>query len=106
LDVLIQYIVTLAVSDGFNENELFNEVKTTFTYQNLTKFEWNWCLNFVTNHTGPLKEYMQYSKVKNDGDFYYADDKKIIRMHKLSIGTITSDLSMKIRFMRGGTVEL
>ena len=48
MDVLIQYMVTLAVSDGFTANELFNEVKTTFAFADLTRSEFNQLLDFIT----------------------------------------------------------
>lgn len=36
-DVLIQYLVTLGVSDGFEPDSLYEEVKSTFAYQTLNK---------------------------------------------------------------------
>ena len=40
-DVLVQYLNTLAVSDGFVPSEIFEEVKTTFCYQTMTEENWN-----------------------------------------------------------------
>ena len=41
MDVLIQFMVTLAVSDGFRADELFNEVKTTLCLcRSLTRKEY------------------------------------------------------------------
>ena len=34
-DVLIQYVITLAVSEGFRPDSLFVELKQTFAYQTL-----------------------------------------------------------------------
>ncbi|MCB0644319.1 MAG: DEAD/DEAH box helicase, partial [Phaeodactylibacter sp.] len=41
-DVLIQYLVTLAVSDGFVPDEIWVEVTTTFCYQSISREEWAW----------------------------------------------------------------
>lgn len=37
LDVLLQFMITLAVGDGFDPEKLYLEIKTTFCYQNLNK---------------------------------------------------------------------
>jgi len=38
-DVLIQYLMTLAVSEGFDPNEIYEEVKQTFCYESMTREE-------------------------------------------------------------------
>ncbi len=47
-DVLVQYLITLAVSDGFKPSQIFKEVTKTFCYQALTADQWQWILNFIT----------------------------------------------------------
>ena len=39
-DVLIQYLNTLAISDGFRPDEIFAEVKSTYCYRYLLQYEW------------------------------------------------------------------
>ncbi|HMT12512.1 MAG TPA: DNA ligase-associated DEXH box helicase, partial [Ignavibacteria bacterium] len=46
-DVLIQYLVTLAVSDGFDEESTFLEVVSTFAFQTLRRDEWMWIMKFI-----------------------------------------------------------
>ena len=41
-DVLLQYLTTLAISDGFYPDEIYEEVRQTFCYQTLTKDQWHW----------------------------------------------------------------
>ncbi|MEE3243146.1 MAG: DEAD/DEAH box helicase, partial [Bacteroidota bacterium] len=47
-DVLIQYLTTLAVSDGFYPAEIYQEVKQTFCFQAMSDEQWRWILNFIT----------------------------------------------------------
>jgi len=47
-DVLVQYLCTLAVSDGFLPDEILPEIQQTFCYQTLTTDQWHWFLNFIT----------------------------------------------------------
>ncbi|MCB0585058.1 MAG: DEAD/DEAH box helicase, partial [Phaeodactylibacter sp.] len=47
-DVLLQYLVTLAVSEGFRPEEIYGEVKGTYSFSSMTEDEWAWCLDFIT----------------------------------------------------------
>ncbi len=107
-DVLIQYLITLAVSDGFDEEQVFNEVISTFAYQTLRRDEWNWIIKFITSGGDSLKNYDEYKKVIFEEGLYMLKDRRKSLFHKLSIGTIDSDVSMNIRYMSGkslGTIE-
>lgn len=105
LDVLIQYVVTLAVSDGFLPNQIFKEVRSTFAYQTLSEPEWEWVLTFITTGGKSLSRYQEYSKAIIDEDGYYkVEDRRIARRHRMSIGTITSDSMLRVKYMTGGTL--
>jgi len=107
-DVLVQYLVTLAVSEGFRPGQLYRELKSTFAYQTLTEQEWNWILNFITTGGKSLGQYDEYSKVVDEDGVYKVVDKKIARRHRMSIGTIASDSMMKVKYMKGtslGNIE-
>lgn len=103
-DVLIQYAITLAVSDGFKPDELFKEVKTTFSYQTLSEKEWNWIMNFITTGGKSLNSYDEYSKVVVEDGLYKVQDNKIKRRHRMSIGTIASDTMMRVKYLNGATL--
>src|SRR5690606_15633395 len=47
-DVLIQYLVTLAISEGFRAEETFKEVKGTHCFSSITQDEFNECLLMIT----------------------------------------------------------
>ncbi|WP_409029569.1 ligase-associated DNA damage response DEXH box helicase [Gracilimonas sediminicola] len=108
-DVLIQYLVTLAVSDGFYPDEIFTEVKDTFAYQTLSEKEWKGILRFITVGGKSLSRYNEYSKVEIDEDrLYKVTSRKIARRHRMSIGTIASDAMLRVKYMSGrslGAVE-
>ncbi len=105
LDVLTQYVNTIAAGDGFYPDELKREIKTSYTYRNLSDEDWNWVLQFVTTGGKALKRYEDYQKVSIDDDgLYVMTNKKISRRHKFSIGTIVADPALKVRFITGGYV--
>lgn len=107
-DVLIQYLMTLAVSDGFRGEELYQEIIKTYAFQSVSKEEWQYLLNIIVNGCDTLQAYDEYQKVIHEDGFYYVNDKKVILKHKLSIGTIVSEGMMQIKLVKGtylGTVE-
>lgn len=108
-DVLIQFLVTLAVGEGFEPQSLFELVKKTKSYEDLSLEDYQWVLEFITKGGSSLGSYDDYLKVVVDEDgMHRVKNKKIAMKHRLSMGTIVSDVSMKVKFKNGaylGTVE-
>jgi ATP-dependent Lhr-like helicase len=104
-DVLVQYLNTLAVSDGFFPDEIYDEVKKTFCYQNITKEKWNWILNFITNGSQSLQAYDEYKKVEIQENGLFKINSRLIAMHhRMQIGTIVGDAVLNVKFLSGGYI--
>lgn len=104
-DVLIQYLVTLAVGNGFFPKEIFPEIKSTFCFQGITEEQWNWCLNFITLGSQSLQAYDEYKKVEVTPEgLFKVENRQIAMMHRLSIGTIVSDSMMLVKYVSGGFI--
>ncbi|WP_143305032.1 ligase-associated DNA damage response DEXH box helicase [Chitinophaga vietnamensis] len=103
-DVLLQYLMTLAVSDGFFATDIFEEVRNTFCFQSITEDEWQWILSFLTTGGDALYTYDEFKKVDRNGNFYVCRSRMMAMRHRLHIGTIVSDVMMKVKFMSGGYV--
>ncbi len=101
-DVLVQYLNTLAVSDGFRPDEIFREVRQTFCYQAMTDEEWNWILNFISRGSQSLQAYDEYKKVEVDDGVYKITDRRTAMHHRMQIGTIVGDATMKVKYVSGG----
>jgi ATP-dependent Lhr-like helicase len=110
LDVLVQHLVTVACGTGFIPGDLLAEIKTTHAFKNITAQEWQWCLDFIT-HGGPaLKAYPDYKKVVQHPDTasWHIATPRLAHIHRMNIGTITTDQSISIQYLNGrklGTVE-
>jgi ATP-dependent Lhr-like helicase len=108
LDVLTQHMVTIAMGDSFSADALFDEVKTTHAFKDLTQKEFKWALDFVTGGGPALTAYPEYSRVILKKRKYTIANKTIAQRHRMNIGTITSDASMMVRHLNGrklGTIE-
>jgi ATP-dependent Lhr-like helicase len=103
-DVLIQYMVTLAVSDGFRADELFKEVKSTFAFADMRRDEFNQLLEFITNGGKTLAQYDEFLKVEVENGLFKVNSRRVAMRHRLSIGTITSELSIRVKWLSGGSL--
>jgi ATP-dependent Lhr-like helicase len=103
LDVLVQHVVTVALGGGFVPDELRREVEGTRAYAELRGDEWEWVLSFVTSGGEALQGYPEYSRVVvEDGGRFVVRDAGIARRHRQTIGTIVSDGSIVVEYLRGG----
>lgn len=108
LDVLTQHLVTLALGSGFKAAEVRRAVQRTFSFQNLTDQQWQWALDFLTRGGDALQHYPQYHRVALKDGRYRVENRRIARLHRMAIGTITSDSVMQVRLLRGpalGTLD-
>ena len=127
LDVLVQHLVTVALGGGFEQAELYDEVRSAWSYRDLTRREFAWALDFVTQGGPALHAYPEFQRVQRvapemadveltDEQRYLGEtggtraeaarftvgSERIARMHRMGIGTITSDAAMSVRYIAGG----
>lgn len=102
-DVLLQFLMTLAIGSGFVPATLFSIVRSSFCFQTLTPEKWQWLINFLVKGSQSLEHYDEYKKVSvlEDGT-HKVLHKGIAMRHRLSMGTIVSDAQLKVRYQRGG----
>lgn len=114
IDVLVQHAVTCAVGGGFTRDQLFEEVRTTAAYHKLNSTEWDWVLDFVTRGGEALRAYKEYRRVDlepggdEEPDRFVVNDKRIAQLHRMNVGTITSDTTLQVQYQSGkrvGTIE-
>ncbi len=104
-DVLLQFVLTLAVGEGFNEKETYKQITSTNAYRELSSEEWTWILTFITVG-GKLKNYEEYHKVVIENDLYKVTSRRIAMLHRMNIGAIVSDSMLKVKFFSGGYVGM
>ncbi len=107
-DVLIQYLLTLAVSEGFKPWQIFEEVCQTYAYYELSRDEFQWILDFIEHGGQSLKQYDEYNKVQQVNGYYRIRDKGKATRQRLNVGTIVGDTALRVKFLKGkslGTIE-
>ncbi|MGD9689864.1 MAG: ligase-associated DNA damage response DEXH box helicase [Phycisphaerales bacterium] len=119
LDVLVQHVVTLAAGlgeRGIDPGEVLDEVRTTHSFAGLSEEQWQWCLDFLTGGGPALRAYPQYARLAPAPSAAASEGAPeslrlrvatpaILRLHRLNIGTITSDPAMLVRVSKSGRGE-
>ena len=103
-DVLIQYLSTLAISDGFFPQQILKEIKTTYCYRDITDEEWLQIIQFSTAGGVALNQYDDYKKIEIIDGLYKINNRRIAMRHRMHIGTIVSDPMIKVKFISGGFI--
>jgi ATP-dependent Lhr-like helicase len=103
-DVLTQYLCTLAISDGFKPEEIYDEVKSTHCFGDMNDDEWQQVLHGIVNGGEALQQYDEYKKVEVEDGIYRIKNRRIAMRHRLHIGTIVSDSMVRVKFMAGGYI--
>ncbi|HEY0272032.1 MAG TPA: ligase-associated DNA damage response DEXH box helicase [Chitinophaga sp.] len=103
-DVLLQYLMTLAISDGFDAAEIWKEVTTTFCFRDMTPEDWQWALAFLSTGGEALHSYDEFRKLERNDHFYACHSRQMALRHRLHIGAIVSDAMLKVKFLTGGYV--
>nr|WP_267472864.1 ligase-associated DNA damage response DEXH box helicase [Stenotrophomonas rhizophila] len=103
LDVLAQHCVSCALGGGFDADALLEQVRRTHAFAALDTAQWQGVLDFIVQGGQALAQYPDFHKVVRDADgIYRVHDRRVALRHRLSIGTITSDGSVMVQFLRGG----
>ncbi|AZA57515.1 ligase-associated DNA damage response DEXH box helicase [Chryseobacterium shandongense] len=106
-DVLVQFLMTLAIGDGFYPNEMFSQIKETFAFQQMTDEEWKNILDFLTIGGKALKSYEEFHKVVIDETgLYKVTSRRISMLHRMNMGVIVSDAMLKVKFISGGYIGM
>ncbi|MBN9312799.1 MAG: DNA ligase-associated DEXH box helicase [Chryseobacterium sp. 39-10] len=102
-DVLVQFLVTMALGGGFYADEMYPVIKNTYAFSSITEEEWQWCIFFITQGGKTGKNYEEFHKVvaKEDGKLV-VEKRKTAMLHRMNIGAIVSDSMLRVKFLSGG----
>ena len=104
LDVLAQHLVTLAAGAGFDAAEMWIEVRGTHAFADLDELQWQWTLDFITRGGAALQGYPQFRRVSVVDSRFVIAGADIARRHRRAIGTISSNASVAIKWLKGGAL--
>ncbi|MGE3854149.1 MAG: ligase-associated DNA damage response DEXH box helicase [Planctomycetota bacterium] len=111
LDVLTQHLVTCGLGGGFEPAGLFDEVRAATSYADLTREEFEHALALMRDGGNVLQSYDEYRRLHPENgpaSRHTVPDERIGRLHRLNIGTIMADSTIRVRHVNGrdmGSIE-
>lgn len=101
-DVLIQFLVSLAVSDGFYPKQTLKFIKKTYAFSTINNDEWEWVLRNITVGSQSLQAYDEYKRVDIlENGLFKVNSRKTAMRHRVQIGTIVSDALLQLKSING-----
>ncbi|WP_394680152.1 ligase-associated DNA damage response DEXH box helicase [uncultured Comamonas sp.] len=107
-DVLSQHAMSAALAGGFRPPELLAEVRRTAAFCDLSDAQWQAVLAFLEHGSDSLVQYPQYERLHCADGLCQPANTGVVRMHRMSIGTITAHGAVNVQYLRGarlGSVE-
>ncbi len=104
LDVLAQHLLGCACAAPFHPDAMFTEICVAAPYAQLSREDFDATLAFVENGGYALQAYEQYRKLFKDSEGYlHVMSERVMRQHRMNIGTIVEAPVLKVRYAgRGG----
>ncbi len=97
-DVLCQHIMIAACSGPFDESALYREVVTAGNFAELTRAEFDDCLNFVATGGYALRAYDRWQRLQKRSDgLWQLRDPRLAQKIRMNIGTIQDTDTLKVR---------
>ena len=105
LDVLAQHLVTIALGTGFHADAMFEEVRSAYSFAELSRIQFERVLGLIQFGGDALANYPEFQRVACDENgLFHLPSKNIAQRHRYGIGTIVSNGSMQVRMMGGANV--
>ena len=109
MDVLMQHVINVCMGQAFTKDTLFLMCQGTYTYADITLEELTWVLDFCCNEHTLLKAYPEHVKLIKKDDEYETNPAKLIqKSQRFSVGTITSEDFLIVKYTNQrtlGTIE-
>jgi ATP-dependent Lhr-like helicase len=102
-DVLCQHILIAACAGPFDAADLFDEFRTAGAYADLTRAEFDACLDFCATGGYGLRAYDRWRRLQQHPDGrWQLRDPRAARRIRMNLGTIQDSDTLKVR-LRSGT---
>ena len=105
MDVLVQHLATRVLGCPMRSEDLYREVCATYSYRGLASEAFDWAIQFLSRGGKSLTAYPEFHRLHADAEGrWQMTDPRTARRHRMSIGTILSDASMRLAWTSGGSL--
>ncbi|MGE0740628.1 MAG: ligase-associated DNA damage response DEXH box helicase [Hyphomonadaceae bacterium] len=99
LDCLAQHIMGCACGEPFDADALFEEVVSTAAYANLTRAQFDRCVDLVATGGYALRAYDRYRRIVQDPQSgrWRARNASVAQQHRMNVGAIVESEMLDVR---------
>ena len=102
-DVLVQWLCTLAVGDGFEPDVVVQVLRGTFAFREMEPEDWQQCLDLISTGGPSLRAYTEHRRVDVDEEGRWVmRDRTKARRHRMSMGAIVSATMVSVQLKGQG----
>ena len=102
-DVLVQWLCTLAVGDGFEPDVVVQVLRGTFAFREMEPEDWQQCLDLISTGGPSLRAYTEHRRVDVDEEGrWLMRDRTKARRHRMSMGAIVSATMVSVQLKGQG----
>jgi ATP-dependent Lhr-like helicase len=102
-DVLVQWLCTLAVGDGFEPDEVVKVLRGTFAFREMEPEDWQQCLDLISTGGPSLRAYTEHRRVDVDEEGRWVmRNRTKARRHRMSMGAIVSATMVSVQLKGQG----
>ena len=99
LDVICQHLLLVACAGPFKPVDIFNEIRSITKYKNLTRVEFDKCVDFCITGGYALKKYEQWHRLVETSDGHVKlRDPRIANRLRMNAGTIQDSDTLKVKY--------
>jgi ATP-dependent Lhr-like helicase len=106
LDLLAQHLITCALGEPFDPDELYQEVRTAYAYHHLSRPDFEWALDFAATGGPSLHAYDDFKRLVVHAGRYAVPTDAVARRHRLNIGTVVGGGQVQVQYVRGQKLGL
>ena len=104
-DVLVQWLCTLAVGDGFVPDEVAKVLRETYAYREMEASDWRQCLELISTGGPSLRAYTEHRRVDvSENGLWLMRDRSKVRRHRMSMGAIVSSTMVSVQLKGQGVL--
>ncbi len=97
-DVLCQHILITACAGPFSADDLYSEIRTVGAFADLTRAQFDECLEFCATGGYALRAYDKWKRLKEINGMWHLRDPRASRNIRMNIGTIQDTDTLKVRY--------
>ncbi len=107
LDLLVQHLVTRGLAAPYSRSEILSELRKTHAFSSIQPNQLEWVIAFAKHGGESLARYEHFKKLEESEEGKLQVTRpQVSRRHRMSIGTIVSDVAVQVKYASGKNIGM